>query len=90
MSGKKESDKKVALVFVVNGQMVPVESSMNAPVKAAVQRALAASDNTGRSPDEWETRDPNGVLVETDRKVGELGLRDGSQLFLSLRVGAGG
>lgn len=63
---------------------------MRAPLMEAVQRALAESDNTGRPPDEWEVRDASGVLLENNRTPKELGLLEGTRLFLSLRVGAGG
>jgi hypothetical protein len=84
------ADQKVHLIFVINGQNFPVEANAHEPLLSAVQKALATSRNTGRPPEEWEVRDANGVLLEKNRKIGDIGLRDGAQLFLSLRVGAGG
>jgi hypothetical protein len=84
------ADKRITIVFIINGQDVPVETNSNAPLKNAVREALRESGNTGREADEWETRDASGVLLETNRKVQELGIVAGSRLFLSLRVGAGG
>jgi hypothetical protein len=83
-------ENKITLIFIINGQDVPIETNVNSPLKHAVEQALKASGNTGRPLEEWETRDAAGVLLETERKVKDLDLRDGSRLFLSLRVGAGG
>ena len=85
-----EHKHKITLVFIINGENTPVETNLNAPLGAAVERALSQSGNTGRPLNEWEVRDSSGVLLETGRTVKELGLKDGARLFLSLRVGAGG
>lgn len=84
------ADNKINLVFIINGQDFPIEVAAHAALMSAVQRALAESGNTGRPPDEWEVRDASGVLLEKTRSPADLGLRDGTRLFLSLRVGAGG
>ncbi|MDP2762256.1 MAG: DUF2604 domain-containing protein [Sideroxyarcus sp.] len=86
----EKKDHKVQLIFIINGQDYPVEVNINAVLMAAVKRALAESNNTGREPDEWEVRDASGVLLETNRTPKDLGLHEGTRLFLSLRVGAGG
>ena len=67
-----------------------MDVSANAPLTAAVERALKGSGNTGRPPEEWEVRNMDGVLLERSRTPEELCLNDGTRLFLSLRVGAGG
>jgi hypothetical protein len=85
-----EKDHKIRIVFIINGQDYSIESNVNAPLMAAVQRALTESDNTGRPPEEWEVRDASGVLLEKNRTPKDLGLLEGVRLFLSLRVGAGG
>ena len=83
-------DRKLTLVFIINGQDWPVEANAKAPLRSAVQRALAASQNTGRPPEEWEVRTAQGVLLETSPSLEDLGLVEGTRLFLGLRVGAGG
>ncbi len=86
-----EIHQKITLIFIINGENFPVEANVNAPLLVAVEKALAVSGNTGRrDPREWEVRDSSGVLLELDRTIKELGLKDGARLFLSLRVGAGG
>jgi hypothetical protein len=82
---------EIALVFIINGEDFRVETNVESRLIAAVERALAESGNTGRrDPREWEVRDSSGVLLEVDRTVRELGLKNGARLFLSLKVGAGG
>jgi hypothetical protein len=87
----EEGRHKITLVFIINGENFPVEANVDAPLILAVEKALVLSGNTGRrDPREWEVRDSSGVLLEVDRTIKELGLKDGARLFLSLRVGAGG
>lgn len=89
--GGHGGEQKIRLVFVVNGEDVVVNANIHAPLAVAAEHALKESQNFGsRSLDQWEVRDAKGVLLEMNRKVGDLGLQDGSRLFLSLRAGAGG
>ena len=85
-----KGDHKITLVFIINGIEYPVHVNIEAPLAVAVERALVESRNTGRPPDEWEVRNVAGVLLEKDRTIEDLGLTNGTRLFLSLRVGAGG
>ena len=85
-----EGEHKIKLIFIINGESYSVETNVNAPLSSAVEKALSTSGNTGRPLAEWEVRDSSGVLLDMNRKVKDLGLKDGARLFLSLRVGAGG
>lgn len=85
-----EGEHKITLIFIINGENFSVETNINAPLTAAVQRALSESGNSGRPLSEWEVRDSAGALLDMTRTVKELGLKNGARLFLSLRVGAGG
>jgi len=85
-----EGEHKITLVFIINGENFSVETNINAPLTAAVQRALSESGNSGRPLNEWEVRNSAGALLDVTRTVKELGLTNGARLFLSLRVGAGG
>lgn len=86
-----ENEHKITLIFIINGEDFRVETNVEAPLLVAVEKALVESGNTGRrDPREWEVRDSQGVLLEVDRTVKQLGLKNGTRLFLSLRVGAGG
>lgn len=85
-----QDDQKIQLIFIINGANFSLETNVNAPLKEAVAKALAESGNTGRPPSEWQVRDANGVLLETERKIRDFGFAPGARLFLSLGVGAGG
>lgn len=87
---KREHGDHQVLIFIINGQDFLVRADFRAPLKVAVQHALIESGNTARPVDEWEVRDIKGVLLDTQRSPGELGLHDRARLFLSLQVGAGG
>jgi len=85
-----DKDKKVTIVFVINGEDVTVEQNENAPLKAARDKALEQSGNTGRPFDEWEIRNEQGELLDPTAKIETFGFTDGVRLFLNLMVGAGG
>lgn len=86
-----QDKNQITLVFVINGENFPVSTNVEATLINAVEKALKDSGNVGRrDPNEWEVRDANGVLLDLHKKVRDLGLTDGTRLFLSLRVGAGG
>ena len=87
---KQRRDQEYSLVFIINGQDFPMRVDPRLPLSIAVQRVLTDSGNTGRPPEEWEVRDANGVLLETNRTPHDLKLRTGARLFVSLKVGAGG
>jgi hypothetical protein len=79
------------LIFIVNGDDTRVVTNPSLPLRIAVERALVESGNSGRqNPDEWEVRDLAGVLLDMQLSPEKLRLSEGSRLFLSLRVGAGG
>ena len=85
-----DHEQKITPIFIINGENFPINTNINAPIAAAAERALAASGNNARPLSEWQLRDSNGVLIDMTRKVEDLGLKNGTRLFLSLRVGAGG
>lgn len=84
------SKNEITLIFIVNGVDVPVKANIHEPLKAARNQALADSNNTGRPMDEWEIHNAAGQPLDPDKKIGDLGLADGTRLFLNLKVGAGG
>jgi len=81
---------KIDLIVVVNGQPTPVEANVNAPLHSIVGHALAATGNQGQPPENWELRDKDGGPLDGGRKIGELGLVNGAQVFLNLKAGVGG
>jgi Protein of Unknown function (DUF2604) len=89
-SDDKRHENKIQLVFIINGANFPLEVNVHETLSSAVARALAESGNTGRPPSEWQVRDASGVLLETQRQIKDFGFSNGTRLFLSLAVGAGG
>ncbi len=87
---EQKHKNKIQLIFIINGANFPLEANVNAPLKEAVEQALQGSGNTGRPLSEWQVRDAGGVLLEVNRKIKDFGFVDGTRLFLSLAVGAGG
>jgi flagellar biosynthesis GTPase FlhF len=87
---RRHRHEHVLLIFIINGAEFPLETNINSSLKEAVARALSESGNTGRPPSEWQVRDANGVLLEVERKIKDLGFSNGTRLFLTLAVGAGG
>lgn len=90
MAHDDKNKNLVELIFIINGLNVTLQANVNAPLAEAVAKALADSGNTGRPPSEWQVRDANGVLLDTQRKLKDFNFTDGTRLFLSLGVGAGG
>lgn len=90
MAHDDKNKNEIDLIFIINGANFPLDANLNAPLGAAVEQALSGSGNTGRPASEWQVRDANGVLLETQRKLKDFGFTDGTRLFLSLAVGAGG
>lgn len=85
-----EEQHKVQLIFIINGASFSLDVTVEAPLLEAVKRALEESGNTGRPASEWQVRDANGVLLDVQKKVKDFGFHNGTRLFLSLAVGAGG
>jgi hypothetical protein len=87
---KENSKNKVTLIFIINGVNATVEANIHEPLKTARNKALEESNNTGRPADEWQIHTEDGVLLDADKKIEELGLADEARLLLSLTIGAGG
>lgn len=85
------SPNKTPLTIIVNGTPTVVDANLNAPLRTVIEPALQQTDAAaGQSPDAWELRDASGVALDLDRKIRDLDLGPGDQLFLNLRAGIGG
>jgi len=82
--------RKAQFIIVVNGTPVEIEQNENSPLKTLIDKALKETGNVGQSPENWELRDEQGVLLEPDRKIASYGFADRVTLFLSLKAGVGG
>lgn len=85
----KSKDKKITLIFIVNGEPVEVNSNVNAPLKSAVEKALSESENTGRPLSDWQVK-YKGAILDINAKIEDLHLPDRAELMLSLKTGEGG
>lgn len=90
MTSHDHNKNKITLIFIVNGVDVSIDANINEPLKVARNKALTDSNNTGRPMDEWEIHNVEGQPLDPDKKIEELDLKDGTRLFLNLKVGAGG
>ena len=78
------------LVFIINGEDIPVDCTEWLTLKIVREWAVVDSHNTGRPAEEWELRDERGVRLDPNRTVGSYSFRDRDRLFLTLQVGIGG
>jgi len=83
------NDRKV-IVFIVDGEDVPVFVEAQDRLCDVRNKALANSHHTGRPYDDWETRDERGVLLPPNDKVEAFNFPNRVRLFLTLKVGVGG
>lgn len=86
---EKDKEKFVTLVIVVNTTPTKVKINQNAPLRAAAEKALEQTHNTGRPLDDYELKLVDKVL-DMNKKVKDYDLKDGTELFLSLKAGTGG
>lgn len=89
-AAKAAKPTSLKIVFVVNGEEVPIEAQLVAPLQIARNEALVQSQTTGRPQWDWEVRTESGVLLEPELKIGTLNFADGVRLFLTPRTGSGG
>jgi hypothetical protein len=83
------NDKFVTLTIVVNTTPTNVTVNENVPLKNAAQKALDQTHSTGRPLSDYELK-LNDQVLDMDKKVKDYGLKDGTELFLSLKAGTGG
>ena len=84
------ADNKVQLVFVVNGNPVPREMNVNQPLHAVLGALLVAAGVAGDADkDKWEFKF-NDQPLDSSKKIGDLGLPAGAQIFVSLKAGVVG
>ncbi len=84
------NDQHLDLVIVVSGVPQPVRVNAREDLGHAVREALRLSGNPGQAPEEFELRTEDGVLLDLTVRAGQLGLVDGTTLFLNPRAGVGG
>ena len=84
------SVNEIEITIIVNGQPVPIKIDVSEQIRVAVKAALERSGNTGQPFENWELRDASGQVIDFDKKIGNLDIKDGAKLFLNLKAGVGG
>jgi hypothetical protein len=78
------------IVFIINGEDVPIDCTPWTSLATARAWAMEESYNTGRPAEEWELRNERGYRLDPALKVGACGFRDRERIFLTLAAGIGG
>ena len=80
----------VPITVVVNGQPTLVDATLGAPLGSIIPIALRQTHNLGQQPQNWELRDADGTLLDTQRRIKDYAFPPGVRLFLNLKAGVGG
>jgi len=86
---KQDNDKFISLIIVVNTIPVTITINENAPLKAAAEKALEETKNSGRPLQDWEMKLDDKIL-DLDKKIKSYDFPNNQELFLSLKAGVGG
>lgn len=78
------------IIFIINGENVPVELDMDEPLCVWRDRALQKSHNTGRPFAEWDVRDERGVRLSPWDTPADRDFANNERVFLCLQMGCGG
>jgi hypothetical protein len=78
------------VTFVINGEPVPERGKPDEKLLTLLEKALIDSENTGQLPNAWQVTDEPGNVLDVDRTLAELGIREGAILLASLKAGAAG
>lgn len=84
------NNNKLELVFVVNGTPISQEVNVNQPLHAVLGTLLLAAGVAGDADkDRWEFKF-NDQPLDSNKKIGEIGLPAGAQIFVNLKAGVVG
>ena len=78
------------LLFIINGDEVPITASPEETLAEARNVALEVSKNTGRTTEAWEVRKDSGELLDVRQTISGLALERHEKLYVTLRLGVGG
>ena len=85
-----KEDKKITLTVIVSGTPTTVEANPKQKLQVVAQKALEQTGNTSRPLSDWTIKTREGVILDMKNTVESYGLKDGSQLVMSLEAGVGG
>jgi hypothetical protein len=80
----------ITLQVVINGLTSSLDFSAHKKLHVVIKEALDQTGNTARPPEEWQATNAAGDPLDPRKSLEDLGLTNGSQLFLSLGAGVGG
>ena len=80
----------LSLTFIINGAPYTFEFSPAEPLHAAIAHVLGETGNSGRPPADWIARSVAGDDLDQRKRLRDLGLASGGQIYLSLSAGVGG
>lgn len=83
-------EQRITLQIVINGTPYPLPFNSHEKLHAVIASALAQTGNSGRPPADWIAKDDAGHTLDQNKSLADLGLHDGSRVFLSLGSGSGG
>lgn len=86
----EHGNKHIHLTIVVNGQPTVVSELKEAPLGAAIPKALSQTGNAGQPPENWELRDAAGAVLSLELEIAEYRFPPDVKLFLNLKAGVGG
>ncbi len=83
------SEKKIEMIFVIQGKEFPVEVNINQSIKAGVHKALKQVEQQG-SLEGWELRTESGNKIDMNSSWVDNNITEPNKLFLSRGAGRGG
>jgi len=83
------NEKKIEIIFVIQGKEFLVEVNINQKIKAAVHKALQQAGHPG-SIEGWELRTESGELIDINSSFKDQNIISSTKLFLSRGAGRGG
>ncbi len=86
----EHSGNRITLQIVINGTPYPLAFNSHEKLSAVIESALGQTGNGGRPASDWIAKDEGGATLDQQKSLGDLGLKDGSRVFLSLGSGTGG
>lgn len=91
MSPKPPDDPHIDLIVVVSGPDAAVRVNAQQKISQVIREALRESGTPLQRLEDWViSRESDGVALDHDARVGDLGLIDGTRLLLNPAAGGGG
>lgn len=84
-----QEEKKIIIIFVIQGKEFPIEVNINQNIKGAVHKALKQANQQG-SLEGWELRTEGGELIDINSSFKDQNIINQTKLYLSKGAGRGG